>query len=161
MVMVMRLILRFAELFAAISVRFARVGALPLGVGVVLVAINTLLLMTVSFFFFSSTTPPSPLFDRSSVGSSNSLPARASFATVAERRLTEEQIRNQHAPAPASSSRSLGAGASREGGVSVEQARGGTPAARWCVESSRVLRVVNQPFCYEYIANKYRVLVST
>ncbi|CAN0248535.1 unnamed protein product, partial [Laminaria digitata] len=50
----------------------------------------------------------------SSVMSAHSLPARASFATVAERRLTEEQIRNQHVPAPpGGSSRSLGAGASR------------------------------------------------
>ncbi|CAN0303976.1 unnamed protein product, partial [Hapterophycus canaliculatus] len=41
----------------------------------------------------------------------SSLPARASFATVAERRLTEEQIRNQHVPGTTSSfSSSFGGG---------------------------------------------------
>eukprot|EP00752_Nemacystus_decipiens_P006203 g5596.t2 len=56
---------------------------------------------------------------------SSSLPARASFATVAERRLTEEQIRKQHAPPPAAA---MEASVSGLGRAAAAGERGGAAA---------------------------------
>lgn len=73
-----------------------------------------------------TTAPPPKKTPPSSSPPRSSLPGRASLATVAERRLTEEQIRNQHVPATIPS---LSSSSSSGGGGAMRPSSGGRPSA--------------------------------